>query len=68
MTNEVTVHIDITLVNDGKEIFKTNAASCFSDRTNLKLLEEIDNYYYKKMERKNYAKYYRRWKVSNKHI
>ena len=49
MSNDVEVIVEITLLNDNEEIFKCNS-NVLSDATNLKILEEVDNYYYKRRE------------------
>ena len=45
MSRDVEVIVEITLINDNKEIFKCDS-NALSDETNLKILEEVDNYHY----------------------
>jgi hypothetical protein len=49
MSRDVEVIVEITLINDNKEIFKCDS-NALSDATNLKILEEVDNYYYARRE------------------
>ena len=52
MSRDVEVIVEITLINDNEEIFKCNS-NALSDATNLKILEEVDNYVYKVTEEKS---------------
>ena len=47
MSNKIEVVVSITLLNDSKEIFKCTSTA-LSDKTNLKILEEVNKYYYQK--------------------
>tara|TARA_R110000782_G_scaffold117498_1_gene207899 strand:+ start:597 stop:749 length:153 start_codon:yes stop_codon:yes gene_type:complete len=49
MSRNIKVSVTITLINDNKEIFNCES-DILSDETNLKILEEVDNYYYKRRE------------------
>ena len=49
MSRNIEVSVRITLINDNKEIFNCES-DILSDETNLKILEEVDNYYYETKE------------------
>ena len=45
MSRHIEVIVKITLINNNKKIFKCNSTA-LSDEINLKILEEVDSYYY----------------------
>ena len=52
MSRNIKVSVTITLINDNKEIFNCES-DILSDETNLKILEEVDSYYYETIEGKD---------------